>query len=181
MRSSAVPGGIRMSMEDVFTDQAAFRAWYEAALPRVHRYLFNRCGRDQALAEELTQDAFVEAIRSNQRGSAEGDAVGWVIGIARHRLADHYRRRARQERGFLTLALRGASTVIPAWSGVDDDLVEAIQGLPAMQRAAILLRYVDDLPVRAVAQLLGRSEKATESLLSRGRTALRNAYAGSEA
>jgi len=180
MRSSAVPGGLPASIEDVFTDHAAFRAWYETALPRVHRYLFNRCGRDRSLAEELTQEAFAEAIRSIRRVPPDGDAVGWVIGIARHGLADHFRRLARQERGFVALASRSQLSIVPAWSGFDDDLVEAIQSLPPMQRAAILLRYVDDLPVGTVAGLLGRSRKATESLLSRGRTSLRSAYAGSE-
>ncbi|HEY1741399.1 MAG TPA: sigma factor-like helix-turn-helix DNA-binding protein [Acidimicrobiia bacterium] len=46
--------------------------------------------------------------------------------------------------------------------------------LPPLQRAAIALRYVDDLPVREVAQLLDRSVPATDSLLRRARAELRN-------
>ena len=49
-----------------------------------------------------------------------------------------------------------------------------------MQRAAIVLRYQDDLSVREVGRLIGRSEKAVESLLSRGRAALRQTYKGYE-
>lgn len=175
MRSSVAPPSTRSPLEVVLTDETAFRAWYEATLPRVYRYLFNRCGRDHALAEELTQETFVEAIRSLHRASGGGDEIGWMIGIARHRLADHYRSLARQERGFLALVTNSQPETDSSWPQFDDDLLDALGGLPAMQRAAIVLRYVDDLPVRDVARLLRHTEKATESLLSRGRTALRDA------
>jgi RNA polymerase sigma factor (sigma-70 family) len=65
-----------------------------------------------------------------------------------------------------------------AWIGDHEPegvLVDAVRRLPAAQRAAITLRYIDDLPVREVAALLGRSEGAVESLLSRGRETLRRA------
>lgn len=157
-------------------DETAFRAWYEVSLPRVYGYLFNRCGRDRDLAEELTQQTFVEALRSHARWDGR-DPVKWLIGIARHRLIDYLRARERRERGLLrliTLERRRVSWLGPAEP--DDVLSAAVANLPAAQRAAIILRYVDDLPVREVARLLRRSEGATESLLSRGRQALRRQY-----
>ena len=57
-----------------------------------------------------------------------------------------------------------------------DRLAVVLSRLPAAQRAAVVLRYLDDLSVRDVARLMGRSEKAIESLLSRGREALRRSY-----
>jgi RNA polymerase sigma-70 factor (ECF subfamily) len=168
------------SIDTVFADEDAFRAWYEAALPRVHRYLFHRCGRDRSLAEELTQETFVEAIRSRRRFTGRDDPLNWVIGIARHRLADHFRRLERKERGVVNLASRGYLDAVDPWSDPDDELATAVAALPAMQRAAVVLHYLDDLPVREVARLLGRSEKAVESLLSRGRDSLRRTYEGIE-
>ena len=53
----------RVDVAAVFTDEAAFRTWYDRSLPTVYRYLFHRCGRNPELAEELTQQAFVEAVR----------------------------------------------------------------------------------------------------------------------
>lgn len=168
------------SIDTVFDDEEAFRTWYEVALPRVHRYLFHRCGRDRSLAEELTQETFVEAIRSRRRFAGRDDPLNWVIGIARHRLADHFRRLERQERGVINLASHGRLEAVDPWSGPDDALAAAVAALPAMQRAAIVLRYLDDLPVREVARLLARSEGAVESLLSRGRDALRRTYEGTD-
>lgn len=180
MRSSMAVPGVTSSIEAVFADEAAFRAWYEYALPRVHRYLFHRCGRDRSLAEELTQETFVEAIRSRRRFAGRDDPLNWVIGIARHRLADHFRRLERQERGVINLASRGHLDAVEPWNDPDDELAAAVAALPAMQRAVVVLRYLDDLPVREVARLLGRSEKAVESLLSRGRDALRRTYEGTK-
>jgi RNA polymerase sigma-70 factor, ECF subfamily len=165
------------SLAAIVADERAFRAWYEATLPRVYGYLFQRCGRDRDLAEELTQQTFVEALRSHARWDGR-DPVNWLIGIARHRLIDYLRGRERRERGLLRLFSLGQPQV--TWVGPtepDDALSAALANLPATQRAAITLRYVDDLPVREVARLLGRSESAVESLLSRGRDSLRRQYA----
>jgi DNA-directed RNA polymerase specialized sigma24 family protein len=55
-----------VSLETLVADPVQFRAWYDEALPRVYRYLLTRCG-EQELAEEVTQEAFVEAIRSRRK------------------------------------------------------------------------------------------------------------------
>jgi RNA polymerase sigma-70 factor (ECF subfamily) len=176
MRLVATEQSERSTLAAIFADEAAFRAWYDVALPRVYRYLFNRCGRNEDLAEELTQQTFVEAVRSRDT-FAEGESVAWLIGIARHRLIDHFRHLERRERGLLRLISASPPQVV--WLGAqdgDDQVAAALARLPAAQRAAIVLRYLDDLPVREVARVLGRSEGAVESLLSRGRDALRRSY-----
>lgn len=58
----------------------------------------------------------------------------------------------------------------------DPAIVEALGRVSPDHRTALVLRYVDDLTVRAVAELMGKSERATESLLVRARAALADAY-----
>ena len=55
-------------------------------------------------------------------------------------------------------------------------MLSALRSLPTLQRAAIVLRYLDGLSVREVAAAIGKSESATESLLSRGREQFRRAF-----
>jgi RNA polymerase sigma-70 factor (ECF subfamily) len=167
MQAGRARRGVPGILDGVLADDRAFRAWYDATLPRVYGYLFQRCGRDTELAQELTQQTFIAAVGSRQ-GPSNDDPIAWVIGIARHRLADHFKALERRERGFLRLVSRSPTPAV-TWLG------EALRRLPAAQRAAITLRYVDDLPVREVCALLGKSEGAVESLLSRGREALRRA------
>ena len=158
-------------------DDRAFRLWYDDAVPRVYGYVLARCGGGVPIAEELTQEAFVEAIRHRRRFDGRSDPLTWVIAIARHKLADHYRRLAREERRHLSLV--SSETVD---GRVDDPIPEAegrevvirvLRAMPASQRAALVFRYLDDLPVPEIARRIGRSPSATESLLSRARDRFR--------
>ena len=57
---------------------------------------------------------------------------------------------------------------------MDPELVAAMRELPARQRAALWLRYCDDLSVSDVARIMGCRETAAKQLLQRGRDGLRN-------
>ena len=169
----------RSDLSAVFADELAFRAWYERSLPRVYAYLFHRCGRNSELAEELTQQAFVEAVRSGRKFRGQSDATTWVVSIARHRLMDHFRRSDRDARrlGALTERELGrVASVASASSEEPDDIDDALAVLPALQRTALILHYMDRLSVRDVAGAIGKSEAAAASLLARGRDAFRQAY-----
>ena len=167
----------RSELAAVLADETAFRAWYHQALPRVYGYLYHRCGRNPAVAEEIAQEAFVEAVRSRRRFRGQSDPTTWVMGIARHRLIDHFRReeRARRRRADLTALDRAAAEspfADPASDAIDDALAE----LPAPHRAALVLHYMDGLAVRELAVVMGRSEAAAASLLARARDRFRRAY-----
>jgi RNA polymerase sigma-70 factor, ECF subfamily len=175
---TAITGG-RSAVGSVFGDEVAFRAWYERSLPHVYGYLFHRCGRNPEVAEELTQQAFVEAVRGSSRFRGQADATTWVIGIARHKLVDHLRRAERDTRRLAALSVRELGHVGRAESAppiTPDDVDDALARLPAMQRAVLILHYMDQLSVREVAQSIGKTEAATASLLARGRGAFRQAY-----
>ena len=177
MSVSVLSGGAARSLAEVVGDEATFRDWYERSLPRVYRFLLARTNGDVALAEELTQQTFVEAIRKRHTFDGRADAVTWLCAIGRNRLADHYRRTGRDQRRQLRLIGQSPAPEL-AWRASDTRLAveRALSELPDDQRLALVFRYLDDLPVREIATLLGRSESATESLLSRGRDAFRRAY-----
>jgi RNA polymerase sigma-70 factor, ECF subfamily len=95
--------------------------------------------------------------------------------VARHKLADHWRRRGRDDR--LVERLDPVGQEDP-WDAKLDQLNTAnvLDLLEADHRAALTFRYLDGLPVPEVDGLLGRSVHATESLLVRARGAFRRAY-----
>jgi RNA polymerase sigma-70 factor (ECF subfamily) len=105
----------------------------------------------------------------------------WVIGVARHKLADHWRRQARDERRLSILAGEGTEEADPWDEELDAVRVRhVLDELAVQHRAALTLRYLDDLPVREVAVLLHRTVHATETLLVRARSAFRRAYLAEE-
>ena len=155
-------------------DEATFRAFYDDALPRVYGYLLHRCGGLVPVAEDLTQETFMAAVRELRRGRRVDAAIPWVYGIARHKLIDHYRRQERRER--LAGGEPVEQCVDASENGARDDLLEALESLPAAQRAALVLRHADGCSVPEVAEALGRSIEAVESLLARARVGFRRAY-----
>jgi RNA polymerase sigma-70 factor (ECF subfamily) len=168
-----------VSLDSLVADPLLFRTWYDEALPRVYRYLLTRCG-DQALAEEVTQEAFVEAIQSRRKFRGRSDPVTWVIAIGRNRLVDHIRHDRRSASRHLRLIDSRRDLESSAWRTSDEReaIDQALATLLPDQRLALTLRYLDQLPVREIASLLHRSESATESVLSRAREAFRLAYEG---
>jgi RNA polymerase sigma-70 factor (ECF subfamily) len=171
----------RAELQAIFADERRFRPWYDVAARRVYAYLFGRCGGDASLAEELTQLTFMDALRHRDSYDGRADSVTWLIAIARNRLLDHLRRQEREERRRLRLIVREIAPQDAhdaAWRTRDEreDIVQAMRGLPATQRAALILHHVDGLPIRDVATAMGRSQTAVESLLSRGRERFRKAY-----
>ena len=149
---------------------------YDRGLPEVYGYLIARCGQ-RSVAEELTSETFMAAVEAVRRG---GTALGvpWLIGTARHKLVDHWRRQAREERSLRVVGDEVAPEEDP-WD-VQLDAVRARAALGQLgphHRAALTLRYLDDLPVPEVAALLGRTVHATEALLVRAKSAFRRTYA----
>lgn len=161
----------------------AFRTWYDDTLPRVYAYLVARCGGSRDLAEELTQETFVAVVRDRHAFEGRSDPLTWVIGIARRRLADHVRREERRRRGLRRLeghlALRGdAADAALAWASTRSDVESALAALTGEQRLAFVLRTVDRCSVPEIAELIGRSQDATESLVRRARAAFERNLAG---
>lgn len=161
-------------------DDTAFERWYRRTLPRVYSYLVSRGGGDVVLAEELTQQTFIAALDQRSRFDGRSDTVTWLCGIARHKLADHFRALERQERRQRRMEVREIE--VGQGRHVQSDLedrtiiAEALRSLPVSQRAVLVFVVLDDLPVAEAARLMGKSRGATESLLFRARDSFRRAY-----
>lgn len=142
----------------------------------VYGYFTRRCG-DRAVAEDLTSDTFLAAMDAARRPAPPPMTVPWLIGVARHKLADHYRHRHAR------LSVPMAELPEPAdpaddWDAELDRIVaEAVLArLPEHHRTVLALRYLDDCSVAECAELIGRTVHATETLLVRARRAFRSLY-----
>lgn len=154
---------------------------YDDALPEVYGYVVRRVGSD-IVAEDITAEAFLSAMDTIKRGVAVEPSIPWMIGVARHKVADHWRRQAREDRRVEAAASAVAVAHDPGGAGHWDDVLDAqlahmtLASLSPINRAALSLRYLDGLPVGEIAHLLGRTLGATEALLTRSKAAFRAAY-----
>lgn len=161
---------------DTGDQRRALVGLYDSALPEVYGYLASRCG-SAAVAEDLTSETFLAAADAVRRDAVPDLTVAWLIGVARHKLIDHWRRQEREQRLLSAVDAEPARDEDP-WDVRLDRMTahRVLESLGAHHRSALTLRYLDELPVRQVASTLGRTEGATEVLLVRARAAFRAEY-----
>ncbi|HXO13827.1 MAG TPA: sigma-70 family RNA polymerase sigma factor, partial [Mycobacterium sp.] len=101
----------------------------------------------------------------------------WLIGVARHKLADHYRRR-RDRLSVPVAELPEPVDSVDTWDAELDRLVaeSVLTRLSEPHRTVLALRYMDDCSVPECAELIGRTVHATEALLVRARRAFKRHY-----
>jgi RNA polymerase sigma-70 factor (sigma-E family) len=128
---------------------------------------------DREVARDLAQDAFVK-VAGRFRHARFPDAFEAYLRRTVVNLSTSRFRRLALERAYLDRE-RGARqvTVDAPDLGEREVLRDALERLPARQRAAVVLRYYEDLSERAMADALGCSVPAARSLLLRGMQALR--------
>lgn len=162
-------GGGQGAAESAAMRRSSFANMYDAHVEEVYRFVHRRC-RDHALAEDITQETFLAAIR--QTDDPNSLTVGWLLTVARNRLVDLLRRQTKYE-GKLRLVSEVETT------GHDAELVErlrisnALNELSVDYRVVLTLHYIDGFTVRALAEHLDRSEKSVEGLVTRARRELR--------
>jgi RNA polymerase sigma-70 factor, ECF subfamily len=167
----------------IVTDTSAFLELYDDALPHVYGYLARRCS-NAATAEDLTAETFMAAVaalhNSNAAGSNRLDLnpahinTAWLIGTARHKLIDHWRRTERRKEELADL-WDDMAVPDPNDAAIEVIAVQSVLAeLAPSHRAVLTLRYVDDLAVGDVATTIGRTVRATEQLLTRAKAAFRN-------
>jgi len=166
-------------------DPEAARELCETYLPRLYSYVLGRSGLDEDQAAEVAQETLVAALRSAQHFRGESGLYTWLCSIARRKVADHYRRERRRPLSLDAITSGGLAVIdsrpLPEEVVARRETAEAVHRvvweLPARQREAVLEKYLDERPVTEIARRLGKSEKAVESLLSRGRANLRRRFA----
>ena len=155
----------------LFADPVALRGWLDSSLPYVYGFVFARCGANEAVAQDITQDTMVEVVRHRADFDGRAEPLTWVCGIARHKVGDHLRRKYREERRRLRLvqSVPDVPSSLEGEAVAHQAVVETLRTLPEAQRVVLALHYLDGLSVREISEQLDRSESAVESLLARGR------------
>ena len=144
---------------------------YRGHAAEVYRYAYAVLG-NAADAEDVTQTTFVNALRALERGETPRKPSNWLITIAHNIVRQRFRQ----------LQARPAEVEldreVPSAERTDDDspsieeLVRALQRIPPTQREALVMRELEGRPYKEIAEILGTSLGALETLLFRARRSL---------
>lgn len=168
---------------------SAFDTLYARHKGGVYRYLVRHC-RDAAVADELFQDVWMNAIRVRASYSPTAKFTTWLYTLAHNRLVDHWRATGRvrlvsvdnEDDGETsdTVARLPADAHHEPQSRAESrelgaQLAAALQALPPEQRDAFLLQYEGGLSLAEIAQLTGVGVETAKSRLRYATTKLRGA------
>jgi len=150
-------------------DAEAFGQLYDHYVTSVYRLAYYRLSSKQ-LAEDITAETFVRALRSISTFSWQGKDFGaWLTTIARNLIIDHYK----SSRQRLELVVDAVPERTDAGPGPEAEvlahlssaaLMRAVQTLQTEQRDCILMRFMEGLSIAETAQVLDRSEGAIKQL-----------------
>ncbi|MGW8258263.1 MAG: RNA polymerase sigma factor [Thermoguttaceae bacterium] len=165
-------------------ERSAWNAAVDRHLNEVYGFVFHLVGGNRMLAEDLNQETWLEALDGIERcNAAQGGFRNWIFGIARNRVALHYRRGASAGKFVSHNGQFEESAQVENIPILPEDVLEQVERtsvvraamlvLPEDRREALIGKYVDGLSVAAIGARMEKTVKAVESLLSRAREQMR--------
>jgi RNA polymerase sigma-70 factor (TIGR02943 family) len=169
--------------------------WFRDHADGLYRYSVLRVG-DPAKAEDLVQETFLAAFKSKESYAGQSSIRGWLLGILKHKIADHFRKEYRDRDAAQELGdnedvsgqfgmLCWAKGFGPGfWSDdphcavEDKQFLEVVQNclkeLPEHLRKIFVLREIEELATREIQEIVGAKSGYVRVMLHRGRVLLRS-------
>ena len=156
--------GIRQLDNEVLTE--VHKLYY----PAIFRYIALRVGGHE-IAEDLTSEVFVRLLNAvNERSAPSRSLRGWLYGVASRVTADFHRQRYREE-GVKASPHESGESTDPATAVSHqqnlEELSAALSQLTKEQQAVIAMRFGSGMPIRQVAETMGKSEGSVKQLQAR--------------
>ena len=159
----------------------AFGELYDIHYPRVFGYIYRITG-DYTLACDITSETFLKAFVHLRSFKWKGISISsWFFRIAANELNQYFRKRSYSPERLTDLSSIDPTKWEQAFTRDNNETITKIDqatefqwvqklllSLPPKYRQVIALRYFEELPVRDIADILGKKEGTVKSLLSRG-------------
>ncbi len=149
----------------------------------VYAYVRHRLAPRADAVEDVVQDVFLAALDGLPRFAGTAGLRAWLLGIARHKVEDYYRRRLRAPE---SLDDDGGADEPAVEAPLVDEIIDrqrleartqrVLRRLPETYGVVLLWRYWENRSVREMAEATGKTEKAIERLLARARARFRQLW-----
>lgn len=150
----------------------------------VYGYISQRLAPRGDLVDDLVQEVFLVALQGLDTFAGKSSVLGWLMGIARHKVEDLYRARLREPESFSAMedGAESGPVSLPEIDGLIDraraqeKTQRVLARLPEAYSLALLWRYWEEHSAKEMAAQTGKTEKAMERLLARARAHFRRLW-----
>lgn len=158
-----------------------FMTYYEQFVHSVFTFFYYRIGRDRALAEDLTSETFLKAIRAFDSFDQSRNFKAWLFTIAQRHMIDYFRAKKPiiSVDDIDPIPTPSFEKNIAAKMEIER-ILSHLDSLSENDRELIILRYVNDIEPQEIAGILGKNPGAVRVALHRALQALKEACTISE-
>ncbi|OGH70644.1 MAG: hypothetical protein A3C90_01840 [Candidatus Magasanikbacteria bacterium RIFCSPHIGHO2_02_FULL_51_14] len=164
-------------------EKETFLSYYGRYRDKIYTYFLYRVSFQRELSEDLTSDVFLKAFDAFDSFDANRSFQAWIYTIARNHLINFYHKQAKQK----TVALEDVKDTLLAGAHEDDSrkidrtleferVMERIDTLPEEHQELIVLRYMNELSYKEIADITGKEEGALRVAVSRILQTLKETY-----
>ena len=172
-------------------DEASFNEFFDGYFPVLYRFAMARMNRDADGAEEVVQTVLGKAISKLGTYRGEASLLTWLCTFCRHEISAHFERAGREGRtAHLSEEIPEVAAALESLSSLAGDGPEealrrqeimrlvhvTLDRLPVRYADALEWKYIEGLSVVEIAERLGSTAKAAESMLTRARAAFRDGF-----
>jgi RNA polymerase sigma-70 factor (ECF subfamily) len=152
-------------------DPGAFGELYDRHFLQIYKFVYSRV-RDQSIAEDVTSDVFLKALRSIGRYQDTGRPISaWLYQIAMNAVADRFRSSRLLDDIDEQRDLAASGPTLEQIAAQRDELRRIwaiVATLPKQQRVAMVLKFQEDMKIEDIAGVMGKSSGAVKLLIHRG-------------
>lgn len=172
-------------------DEKSFDAFFAGYYPRLYRFALARLDNDRSLADETAQVVLCQALSKLDTYRGEAPLFSWLCTFCRYELSRQRKARQRAQGDKPLIeddpAVQAALDSLLGSAANDPDVAlyrselsrlvkVALDSVPSLYADVLEAKYVQDRSVKEISALLGKSPKATESILTRARAAFRDSF-----
>jgi RNA polymerase sigma-70 factor (ECF subfamily) len=184
--ASTANADLELARQILAGDASAMETFYQRYFSRLYRFVYYQVGGSHDDAQDVLQDALIAAIKSLSSYRGDSSLYSWLCGVAWNKAADFRRREYRmaqvEQRTIKDMVENKGLDTNPMPDNAllreesKERVQETLMALPEHYRQVLVLKYAEGLPVEDIAQIMRRTFKSTESLLTRARSAFRESY-----
>ena len=171
----------------IFKDEREqkFISVYHSYVNEIYQYVYLRTGMSKALAEDITQEIFMDVYRGLSGFKGLSSERTWIFKIARNKLNDFYRKQYSPKFEMVEIDDYMVEHLDDPSQDIQELMIKSFErekvraclnSLPEQYKIVLVLKYIDGKTVKEIAVEYGKSPKAIESILQRAKNAFVKSY-----